>query len=57
MGRFWNIGPQKTLYVPGPWLRKGPNEIVVFDVNGAPDHTVEGLTKPNFGPTGPSGPQ
>jgi beta-galactosidase len=49
MGRFWNIGPQKTLYVPGPWLKQGANEIVVFDVNGAPGHTVEGLTKPNLG--------
>jgi beta-galactosidase len=49
MGRFWNIGPQKTLYVPGPWLKQGTNEIVVFDVNGAPDHTVEGVTKPNLG--------
>jgi hypothetical protein len=29
LGRFWDIGPQQTLYVPGPWLR-GKNEIVVF---------------------------
>ena len=49
MGRFWNIGPQKTLYVPGPWLKKGANDIIVFDVNGSSDHTVEGLTKPNLG--------
>ena len=49
MGRFWNIGPQKTLYVPGPWLKRGTNEIVVFDVNGSSDHTVQGLTKPNLG--------
>jgi beta-galactosidase len=49
MGRFWNIGPQKTLYVPGSWLKKGANEIVVFDVEGAMDHTVQGLTKPNLG--------
>jgi beta-galactosidase len=49
MGRYWNVGPQKTLYVPGPWLKQGANEIVVFDVNGASTHTVEGLTKPNLG--------
>jgi beta-galactosidase len=30
LGRFWNLGPQQTLYVPAPWLRKGSNEIVVF---------------------------
>jgi beta-galactosidase len=49
MGRFWNIGPQKTLYVPGPWLKKGANEVIVFDVDGHPDATLEGLTKPNLG--------
>ncbi len=49
MGRFWKIGPQKTLYIPGPWLKKGSNEVVVFDVDGKPDSTLEGLTKPNLG--------
>jgi beta-galactosidase len=32
IGRFWNIGPQLTLFVPGPGLREGDNEIVVFDL-------------------------
>src|SRR4030095_13140491 len=27
LGRFWDIGPQQTLYVPGPWLRVGTNEV------------------------------
>jgi len=49
LGRFWNIGPQKTLYLPGPWLKQGKNELVVFDVDGKPGETVEGLTKPNLG--------
>jgi len=49
LGRFWNIGPQKTLYLPGPWLKQGANEVVVFDLSGAPDRTLEGLTKPNLG--------
>ena len=34
LGRFWSIGPQQTLYVPGCWLRKGGNEIVVLDFFG-----------------------
>lgn len=34
LGRFWHIGPQQTLYVPGCWLKKGRNEIVVLDVVG-----------------------
>ena len=34
IGRFWNIGPQQTLYVPGCWLKKGANEVIVLDVVG-----------------------
>ncbi|NCD72437.1 glycoside hydrolase family 35 protein [Mucilaginibacter agri] len=32
LGRYWNIGPQQTLYVPAEWLKMGHNEIVVFDL-------------------------
>ncbi|MFT3845206.1 MAG: beta-galactosidase [Lacibacter sp.] len=31
LGRFWYIGPQQRLYCPASWLKKGNNEIVVFD--------------------------
>ncbi|RYG23178.1 beta-galactosidase [bacterium] len=31
LGRFWKIGPQQTLYLPGVWLKKGANEVVVLD--------------------------
>ena len=34
LGRFWNIGPQQTLYVPGCGLKKGKNEVVVLDIVG-----------------------
>ena len=34
VGRFWSIGPQQTLYVPGCWLKKGKNEVIVLDVIG-----------------------
>lgn len=33
IGRFWKIGPQYTLYVPGGLLKDKDNEIVIFDVN------------------------
>lgn len=35
LGRFWEKGPQETLYLPGPILRKGENEIIVFELHGA----------------------
>ncbi len=31
IGRYWKIGPQQTLYLPGCWLKKGSNSIVVLD--------------------------
>jgi beta-galactosidase len=36
IGRYWSIGPQETLYVPGPWLKKGKNEVVIFDLQEKP---------------------
>ena len=41
IGRFWNIGPQQTLYVPGCWLKKGKNEVVVLDVIGPSSSSPE----------------
>ncbi len=35
LGRYWERGPQRTLYVPGPLLREGVNELVVFELHGA----------------------
>lgn len=32
LGRYWNIGPQQTLYIPVEWLNKGNNEVVVFEL-------------------------
>ena len=34
LGRFWDVGPQNKLYLPGVWLREGRNEIVVFEQTG-----------------------
>lgn len=31
LGRYWKIGPQQTLYLPGCWLKKGSNTITVFE--------------------------
>ena len=31
IGRYWNVGPQQTLYIPGVWLKKGENKILIFE--------------------------
>ena len=47
LGRYWNVGPQQTLYLPGVWLKKGLNEIIVFEqLNDQATHTIEGLVQP-----------
>ncbi len=45
LGRFWNVGPQQTLYVPAPWLKEGANEIVVFTLGGQ-SRQMRGLRQP-----------
>ncbi len=46
LGRYWNIGPQQTMYVPGPWLKPGANEIVILDLLGPEEPVVAGLKQP-----------
>lgn len=47
LGRFWHIGPQQTLFVPGPWLKAGANEIVILDEGEKVDQpSITGLAKP-----------
>jgi beta-galactosidase len=46
LGRFWNIGPQQTLYVPAPWLKEGENEIVVFEMEDTGNRILQGLGQP-----------
>ena len=41
LGRFWGIGPTQTMYLPGCWLKKGENEILVWDFGG--NVPVQGL--------------
>lgn len=31
IGRYWQAGPQQTLYIPGVWLKKGENKIVIYE--------------------------
>ncbi len=48
MGRIWSIGPQQTLYVPGCWLKKGKNEVIVLDVVGPKERIVWGQAEPEL---------
>jgi len=41
LGRYWEKGPQRTLYVPGPVLREGSNEIVIFELHEREKETLK----------------
>ncbi|MBW7839260.1 MAG: beta-galactosidase, partial [Chitinophagaceae bacterium] len=43
LGRYWNIGPQQRLYCPASFLKKGENEILVFDLLQQQAASVQGL--------------
>jgi len=45
LGRYWNVGPQQTLYVPVEWLKKGANEVVVLELL-KPGHHLAALSSP-----------
>lgn len=34
LGRFWEIGPQRRLYVPAPLLTAGKNELTIVETEG-----------------------
>jgi beta-galactosidase len=46
LGRYWEIGPQQTLYLPGCWLKKGENEVIVFDLDSPEVNTIVGVRQP-----------
>ena len=62
LGRYWSDqGPQESLYVPGVWLVRGDNEVVLLELDGElPEDaggggglTVRCVASPDF--SGPPG--
>ena len=45
LGRYWYVGPQRRLYCPAPWLRKGKNEVVVLDLQQTKVASIRGVTE------------
>jgi len=42
LGRYWEVGPQKSLYIPAPILKE-KNELIVLELDGyeAPSVTID----------------
>jgi beta-galactosidase len=48
IGRFWEIGPQKRLYIPGPLLHSGENRIIIFETEGKRGTTIDLCGEPKW---------
>lgn len=48
LGRYWSIGPQQTLYVPGPATHRGINELLLLELDGA-DGSPTFAARPDLG--------
>ena len=42
LGRYWNAGPQRAVFVPAPWLKVGENEVIVLDLFGTTETVLSG---------------
>lgn len=51
LGRYWNIGPTETLYVPAPVLRRGMNKIIIMEQEKLDSDLLIFQDYPDFGPT------
>ncbi|KAG7264287.1 hypothetical protein CRUP_026233 [Coryphaenoides rupestris] len=50
LGRYCSIGPQQTLYLPGPWLHRGLNQVMVFEEQET-DGKIQFSRGPDYGMT------
>lgn len=47
LGRYWKVGPQQTLYLPGSWLKEKGNTITILEqLNEDPKSRISGLERP-----------
>jgi beta-galactosidase len=53
LGRAWSIGPQRSLYVPAPWIEHGDNSVVVFDLETRQQPSVRGTIEPRWSTPSP----
>ncbi|TVU64011.1 beta-galactosidase [Paenarthrobacter nitroguajacolicus] len=50
LGRYWSRGPQRTLYVPGPLIREGANELAILELHGSATREASFAVGPDLGP-------
>ena len=49
LGRYWNIGPQRRLYLPAPLLRPGQNQVILLELHVSSSLAIELCERPDLG--------
>ena len=47
LGLYWNVGPQQKLYIPGPKLKVGVNELIIFETEGVSQKSIQLSSQPD----------
>lgn len=48
LGRFWNVGPTLSLYIPHSYLKQGDNRIIIFETEGEYKEEIHLTRKPTL---------
>ena len=48
IGRFWNVGPTLSLYIPHSYLKEGANRIIIFETEGDYEDHIHLTRKPTL---------
>lgn len=48
IGRYWNVGPTQSLYISKAFLKRGENEIIIFDTEGIYNNFINLNKKAKF---------
>ena len=48
IGRFWNVGPTLSLYIPHSLLKEGHNRIIIFETEGEYKESINLVNQPTF---------
>lgn len=49
LGRYWYEGPVLYLYIPAPLIKRGKNEIIIFETEGNVNETLAFSDRPVYG--------
>lgn len=49
LSRYWEVGPQRSAYLPAPFLKKGKNELIVLELEGFDEASVILDDEPDLG--------